>query len=252
MATTSVATSSLLCQQADALSWSGRVTAGSANSSGSGLRKVACVARPERSAAQAGRRPAAAARCEATPAATRRNVLLGTASAVSLALAPAPLLDSALALAAPKGYAAHQDAVDRYQFYYPFGWQEVSVRGQDVVFKDVIEPLESVSVNIFPTEKTSLAEIGDINQVAQTLVEKVLTAPSQKTKLIDTRVRELDGRTYYDFEFVAQASSYTRHALGTIAIANGKFYTLTTGANERRWSRVEEKLRTVVASFVTL
>ncbi|CAI5498503.1 unnamed protein product [Closterium sp. Naga37s-1] len=155
-------------------------------------------------------------------------------------------------LPAPKGFAAHQDAIDRYQFYYPFGWQEVSVRGQDVVFKDVIEPLESVAVNIFPTERASLAEIGPIEQVAQTLVEKVLTAPSQKTKLLDTRVRELDGRTYYDFEFVAQASSYTRHALGTIAIANGKFYTLTTGANERRWSRVDEKLRTVVASFVTL
>ncbi|CAI5463023.1 unnamed protein product [Closterium sp. Yama58-4] len=250
MAATSVATSSLLCQHSDALSWSGRVNAGGVSASESGLRKVACVAQPER-AVQAGRQ-SRATRCEATPAATRRNVLLGVASSVSLALAPAPLLDSALALAAPKGYSAYQDAIDRYQFYYPFGWQEVSVRGQDVVFKDVIEPLESVAVNIFPTERASLAEIGPIEQVAQTLVEKVLTAPSQKTKLLDTRVREVDGRTYYDFEFVAQASSYTRHALGTVAIANGKFYTLTTGANERRWSKVDEKLRTVVASFVTL
>ncbi|CAI5535164.1 unnamed protein product [Closterium sp. Naga37s-1] len=45
---------------------------------------------------------------------------------------------------------------------------------------------------------------------------------------------------------------YSMPRFVTIAIANGKFYTLTTGANERRWSKVDEKLRTVVASFVTL
>ena len=43
--------------------------------------------------------------------------------------------------------------------------QEVQVKGQDVVFKDVIEPLESVSVNIIKTDKTSLAELGSPQEV---------------------------------------------------------------------------------------
>ncbi len=29
----------------------------------------------------------------------------------------------------------------------------------------------------------------------------------------------------------------------------GKFYTLTTGANERRWEKIKDRLHTVVDSF---
>ena len=32
--------------------------------------------------------------------------------------------------------------------------------GQDAVFKDVIEPLESTALNIYPTTRESVAEIG--------------------------------------------------------------------------------------------
>jgi photosystem II oxygen-evolving enhancer protein 2 len=34
----------------------------------------------------------------------------------------------------------------------------------------------------------------------------------------------------------------------TLTLA-GKFYTLTTGANERRWEKMKDKLHTVVDSF---
>lgn len=47
-----------------------------------------------------------------------------------------------------------------------------------------------------------------------------------------------------------QAPTYIRHALAAVAVANGKFYTLTTGANElRRWGKVGPLLRDVVKSF---
>ena len=45
--------------------------------------------------------------------------------------------------------------------------QEVTVRGQDVVFKDVIEPLENVSVAVFATDKQSVAELGPAQQVRE-------------------------------------------------------------------------------------
>ena len=54
--------------------------------------------------------------------------------------------------------------------------------------------------------------------------------------------RTVEGKNYYTFEFVAKAPSYTRHALGTVAIGNDKFYTLTTRANEQHKSKLSTKL----------
>lgn len=53
-----------------------------------------------------------------------------------------------------------------YLFFESF-WsnQEVVVEGQDKVFKDVIEPLESVSVNIIPTAKQDIRDFGAPQEV---------------------------------------------------------------------------------------
>ncbi|KAG8651297.1 psbP-like protein 1, chloroplastic [Manihot esculenta] len=156
---------------------------------------------------------------------------------------------SSFAAETKKGFLLVTDKKDGYSFLYPFGWQEVVIEGQDKVFKDVIEPLENVSVNMFPTTKQDIRDFGPPQQVAETLIKKVLAPPSQKTKLIEASQHDVDGKAYYTFEFVAQAPNYTRHALSTISIGNGKFYTLTTGANERRWDKMKDKLHTVIDSF---
>jgi PsbP len=44
--------------------------------------------------------------------------------------------------------------------------QEVVVQGRDKVFKDVIEPLESVSVNLMPTTKQDIRELGSPQEVS--------------------------------------------------------------------------------------
>lgn len=67
---------------------------------------------------------------------------------------------------APRGFNPVQDLNDNYQFLYPFGWQEVTITGADVVYKDVVEPLESVSVTITPTDKKDVTEFGDIADVS--------------------------------------------------------------------------------------
>lgn len=43
--------------------------------------------------------------------------------------------------------------------------QEVVIEGQDKVFKDVIEPLENVSVTMIPTGKQDIREFGPPQQV---------------------------------------------------------------------------------------
>ena len=184
--------------------------------------------------------------------ATRRKVL-ESAAAVTAATAFANVLavgaGAAASVKLPKGFNPVKDLNDGYQFLYPFGWQEVSVDGQDVVYKDVIEPLESVSVSLVPTDKKDVTEFGQLDEVAQTLVKSVLASPGTSTKVLSTGQREVAGINYYNLEYEVKGRSYLRHAIAAVAVANGKFYTIATGASDRRWPKMEDKLKTVIKSF---
>ena len=106
-----------------------------------------------------------------------------------------------------------------------------------------------MSVTLAPTDKKDVSEFGDIAEVADTLAKKVLTAPGQEVAVVATTAREAKGTNYYEFEFTAKTPKYTRHSLAVVAVSGGRFYTLTTGANERRWGKIKDKLTTVVRSF---
>ena len=80
---------------------------------------------------------------------------------------------------------------------------------------------------------------------------KAHTSPSCVANFASSSMsqREDDkGRKYYEFEFTA-SKGFTRHQLAVVAVANGKFYTLTTGCSERRWGKMKEKLETTIKSF---
>ncbi|KAJ8452245.1 hypothetical protein Cgig2_006050 [Carnegiea gigantea] len=160
-----------------------------------------------------------------------------------------PLIWFSVAAESKKGFLNVTDKKDGYSFLYPFGWQEVVIDGQDKVFKDVIEPLENVSVNMIPTGKQDIRDFGPPEQVAEALIKKVLAPSTQKTRLIQAKEQDVDGKAYYTFEFTAQAPNYIRHALGVICINNGKLYTLMTGAKERRWDKMKDRLFTIIDSF---
>jgi photosystem II oxygen-evolving enhancer protein 2 len=64
-----------------------------------------------------------------------------------------------------------QDGPDGYRFQYPFGWQEVTVAGADVVYKDIVEPLETVSVTMLGTDKKDVSEYGSVEEVRGPLSE---------------------------------------------------------------------------------
>ncbi|XP_016463766.2 psbP-like protein 1, chloroplastic [Nicotiana tabacum] len=178
-----------------------------------------------------------------------RRQFLAMGSTIAPLLLMSYQTPTSFAAESKKGFLPVTDKKDGYNFVYPFGWQEVVVEGQDKVFKDVIEPLESVSVNVIPTSKQDIRDFGSPQQVAETLIKKFLSSPSQKTKLIEASEHDVEGKAYYTFEFVAQAPNFTRHGLTAVCIGNGKFYTLTTGANERRWEKMKDRLHTVVDSF---
>lgn len=151
---------------------------------------------------------------------------------------------------APRGFNPVQDLNDNYQFLYPFGWQEVSVQGADVVYKDVVEPLESVSVTLLPTDKRDISDFGDAATVADTMARNVLTAPGAEVTVVASAERaDAKGRKYYEFEYTVKNSRYTRHSLAVACAHGGNFYTLTTGSNEKRWKKMQPKLQTMVRSF---
>ena len=105
-------------------------------------------------------------------------------------------------------------------------------------------------MSVASTDKSNIDEFGSPAEVAQTLASSVLTPASQEVKVLSVTRNVVDGRAYVDFEFAAKAPSYLRHALARVTVANGKFYTLTTGANElRRWAKVKDTLGKVVGSF---
>ena len=213
----------------------------------------------------------------------------------SLALAPhlaaslLPLLaavpPAVAAQGAPSGFNAVKDTGKGYAFFYPVGWQEVALDGQDKAFKDVIEPLESVSLSVLPTTRASLAEAGSPQEVAQALVAKS-ASPQAKTALVSaSQVRwrqtwatrltpimaalltpfvglssthtthqrtDAAGATYYTFEFTSTARGVTRHAVTCLGVSNGKVFTLTAGTSQARWAKVGSKLTEVANSLVLL
>jgi photosystem II oxygen-evolving enhancer protein 2 len=108
--------------------------------------------------------------------------------------AVAALLPQAAEAKVPKGFQAVRDTADGYEFLYPFGWQEVNVNGVEAVFKDIIEPLESVSIQLVPTEKKSITEYGTANEIAGTLANSVLTSSSDNVQLLKSEPEQDGGR----------------------------------------------------------
>ena len=176
---------------------------------------------------------------------SRRQAVLSTAAG---AVALTQNVNPSYALS---GFNVVKETREGYQFIYPVGWQEISVDGQAKVFKDIIEPLESISLNIYPTERESLKDFGTAQEVAETLVKQALSAPGALGKLLSAKERtDKDGHLYYSFEFVSKTKSYERHALTTVTITQGKFFTLTTGSSERRWDKMKDRLNAANDSFL--
>ena len=77
------------------------------------------------------------------------------------------------------GLKSYVDTGDGYQFLYPNGWLPIAVsNGPDVVFRDLIQQTENVSVVISPVAKDkTLADLGTPTDVGYKLSKSAI-APS--------------------------------------------------------------------------
>ncbi|XP_047326147.1 photosynthetic NDH subunit of lumenal location 1, chloroplastic [Impatiens glandulifera] len=181
----------------------------------------------------------------------RRSLLLGGLLAPTFLSFP-PLNNPLLAQEIPKNYEVFVDAEDGYSYFYPSDWRNFEFRGHDSAFKDRYLQLQNVRLSFVPTTKTDIHDMGSIQEVVQHLLKHVYSAPTQKPTIFDMQERTVDGKNYYTFEYALTSRNFSRAAFATIAIANGRYYTLIVGANERRWKKVRNTLKVVANSFKVL
>ncbi|OIS98525.1 PREDICTED: photosynthetic NDH subunit of lumenal location 1, chloroplastic [Nicotiana attenuata] len=175
----------------------------------------------------------------------RRAFLLGVGA---LLLPTSPLL----AQGKPENYEIFVDKQDGYSYYYPSDWREFDFRGHDSAFKDRYLQLQNVRLSFIPTDKSDIHDLGPMEEVVANLVKHVYSAPNQVANIMEMRERSTDGKNYCTFEYVLTSPNFSRAAFATIAIGNGRFYTLIVGANERRWRKFRNKLKVVADSFQVL
>ncbi|KAJ7975855.1 PsbP-like protein 2, chloroplastic [Quillaja saponaria] len=160
----------------------------------------------------------------------RRPLLLGLA-ALTTALLPA---SSLFAQEIPENYRAFVDFSDGYSYVYPSDWRDFDFRGHDSAFKDRYLQLQNVRVRFIPTDKNDIHDLGPMEEVISNLVKHVYAAPNQRANIYDMQERTENGKHYYTFEYQLTSPNYSSTSFATIAIGNGRYYTLVVAANERR------------------
>ena len=156
--------------------------------------------------------------------------------------------------AAAAGFNSFVDTTDGYQFLYPNGWVQVKVaNGPDVVFHDLIEVTENISVVVspIPGDKT-LAQLGTPGEVGYKLAKNAIAPPNsgREAELVNAEERESNGKIYYMLEYAVKLpNNKKRHNLASVAVSRGKLFTLNASVTEKRWQRVKQILEDSVNSF---
>ena len=153
------------------------------------------------------------------------------------------------------GLQSYIDNIDGYGFLYPVGWVQVQLTqdgGPDVVFHDIINPSENVSVvlNAVPDGK-SLTELGTPSEVGYSLQRNALApeGSGRTAELIDAQERVSGETPYYQLEYLVHLPNQERHNIATVVVHRGQLYTINASTTERRWSRMKGIMTEVVNSF---
>lgn len=152
------------------------------------------------------------------------------------------------------GLQSFVDTTDGYEFLYPNGWIEVKVSdGPDVVFHDLVEATENVSVVISPmVEEKTLSDLGTPTDVGYRLSKNAIAPKDsgREAELVNAEAREYKTKTYYKLEYAVKlADGRERHNLASVAVSRGKLFTINISTTEKRWEKVNDKFQQVINSF---
>ena len=152
------------------------------------------------------------------------------------------------------GLQSFVDTTDGYEFLYPNGWLQVKVSdGPDVVFHDLVEATENVSVVISPVpQEKTLTDLGTPTEVGYKLSKNAIAPKDsgREAELVNAEPREYKTKTYYQLEYAVKlADGRERHNLASVAVSRGKLFTMNISTTEKRWQKVQDKFQQVINSF---
>jgi len=155
------------------------------------------------------------------------------------------------------GLQGYTNGTQGYEFVYPNGWQQVKVdneddAGVDVVFRDLVEQTENVSVVINEVGKQrQLTDLGTPSEVGQRLKNTIAPPDSKRQgELIRAEQQEKNGKTYYLLEYqVTFPDNQKRHSMASVAVSRGKLFTLNVSTPQSRWDHLSERFNTIANSF---
>ncbi|NEO25684.1 MAG: photosystem II oxygen evolving complex protein PsbP [Kamptonema sp. SIO4C4] len=151
---------------------------------------------------------------------------------------------------------SYTDSRDGYKFLYPNGWVEVEVEnateGVDIVFRDIVERTENLSVVIseIPEEK-SLSDLGTPSEVGYRFLKSRQNANTgREAEFISADSRQSKDKEYYILEYaVTLPNQQQRHNIASVAVSRGKLFTFNLSTSENRWQKVSNKFNAIVRSF---
>ncbi len=156
-------------------------------------------------------------------------------------------------ISAGAGFQTYVNTAKGYEFIYPNGWTEVKVsNGPDVVFHDMIEQTENVSVVISPVpEDKDLEALGTPTDVGHKLSKNAIAPPDsgREAELVNAESRQVGDKDYYLLEYAVKLPNQNRHDFASVAISRGKLFTLNVSATEERWQKVHDQLEQTIRSF---
>lgn len=150
---------------------------------------------------------------------------------------------------------SYVNTYEGYEFLYPNGWVQVKVdNGPDVVFHDLIEEKENVSVVISPVSdnKKTLEEIGTPTEVGYRLSKNVIAPPDsgREADLISAKSRQIGDELYYLLEYAIKLPNQAeRHNLTSAVVRRGQLFTFSLYTSESRWQKAQDLFRKVVNTF---
>jgi photosystem II oxygen-evolving enhancer protein 2 len=172
---------------------------------------------------------------------------------VSLTLALAIGLQINVAPASAAGLQGYIDTADGYKFLYPNGWVAVkTTKGADIIFHDLIESSENVSVVISQVDKDKkLSDLGTAADVGDKLGKNAIAPPGsgREAELISAQTQEAKGKTYYILEYDVKLPTSRRHNIASVVVSRGKLFTFNASTTDRRWEKMKKVFGEVVNSF---
>lgn len=155
------------------------------------------------------------------------------------------------------GLQSYVNTSKGYEFLYPNGWIPVNIKksdnGVDVVYRDLVERTENLSVIVseVPSGK-SLEDLGDPSEVGYRFLKLVNNNPNSERQAEFLRAESYQGKdkTYYLLEYeVESPNTEIRHNIASVAVSRDKLFTFNLSTPERRWNTVKDTFEVAAKSF---